>query len=636
MHQLAQNKISAPYGCWASRINSDLIVSAVIGFGTIVLVGSDVYWIETRPQEEGRHVIVRCNEKNEIRDAISREYNARSRVHEYGGGAYTVCDGIIYFSNFEDGRLYRQLPGKDRPEAITQGNKLRFADPTVDKVHNRIIAVCEDHTASEQQPSNTLVSISLADGSISTLVSGSDFYSSPRLSPDGKKLAWLNWNHPNMPWDATELWTADLDKAGIPQNKSLIAGNDKDESIAQPEWSPTGELLFVSDRNNWWNLYKFDGTDTHCLLEMQAEFAGAQWKFGYSYYAFIDNNRVICTYNQKGLWHLGIIDVSSGVLNKIDSDYTDVWWLKADSKKAVFRGGSFTKPEAIVKIDLDKLQFQELHRSSNIEIDLKDISIPESIAFPTDADCTAHGLFYKPQSATFTCGSNALPPLLVLCHGGPTGTAGELLNLEIQFWTTRGFAVLDVNYRGSTGYGRVYRDALKGKWGVADSQDANKGALYLVQQGLVDKNRLLIKGGSAGGLTVLNSLASGIFRAGASYFGVCDLEGIQLETHKFESNYLVKLVGRYPEERQVYLDRSPIHNVDKIVSPVIFFQGLQDKVVLPSQSESMVAALKNKGILVEYMPFPEEQHGFRGARAIKDSLDAELNFYSKVLNLARG
>lgn len=620
----------APYGSWKSPITSDSLVSETVGLGQIALDGEDVYWSEMRPKEGGRNVIVRPQD-GKITDVTPAPFNARNRAHEYGGGAFAVAEGTIYFSNFADGRLYRQTPDS-QPQPLTPAEKdWRYADCIADKARGRLICVREDHTGTGHEPVNTLVSVDLQGSEqVRVLVAGEDFYSSPRLSPDGSKLAWLSWNHPNMPWNGTELWVAEINADGSVGDSHLVAGGVS-ESIFQPEWSPDGVLHFVSDRTGWWNLYRWGAGGAETLCEMQAEFGLPQWVFGMSTYAFASETRIICTYTQQGIWHLASLDTAAKQLEKIETPYTDISCLQASGGRVAFIAGSPKEPTAIVLLDLTAGTIQVLRRSSQVAIDAGYLSAPQAIEFPTENGLTAHAFFYPPQNRDFTAISGEKPPLLVKSHGGPTAATSSSLSLKTQYWTSRGFAVLDVNYGGSTGYGRAYRQRLDGQWGVVDVADCASGASYLAERGLVDGNRLAISGGSAGGYTTLCALTfRDVFKAGASYYGVSDLEALAKDTHKFESRDLDRLIGPLPERKHLYRERSPIHFTQGLSCPVIFFQGLEDKVVPPSQAEMMVAALQALGLPVAYVAFEGEGHGFRKAENIKRALDGEFYFYSRV------
>ncbi|HWS82748.1 MAG TPA: prolyl oligopeptidase family serine peptidase [Ktedonobacteraceae bacterium] len=625
------NQQIAPYGSWKSPITSDVIVSDSIRLGSIVLDGDDIYWSEGRPSEGGRSVIVRRSANGSITDITPPSFNVRTRVQEYGGGAFTVSDGTIYFTNFADQRLYRQAPNSE-PEPITATLERRYADIIVDQQRNRLICVCEDHTKTGDEAVNTLVSISLAsDGrnGLQTLTSGNDFYSTPRLSPDGSRLAWLTWNHPNMPWDGSELWIGELDTDGSIKRSECIAGGPE-ESIFQPEWSPDGVLYFISDRSGWWNLYRWRNKQVEPLYEKAAEFGLPQWVFGQSTYAFVSPQRLVCWYADKEGSHLVNLDTTTRKVTPFDVPYTSMTEIRAIAGYLVFLGASRSKPAAIVKLDLATGSTEELRCACSISLDPAYISPAQPIEFPTEHSQTAYAYYYAPHNPDFKADSNELPPLLVISHGGPTAAASSALELETQFWTSRGIAILDVNYGGSTGYGRAYRERLKGQWGVVDVDDCGNGAKYLVERGLADGKRLAIRGGSAGGYTTLCALTfRDTFQAGASYFGVSDLQALADDTHKFESRYMPGLVGPL-ERRDLYYERSAIHFTDRLSCPIIFFQGLEDKIVLPNQAEAMVKALRAKKLPVAYLAFEGEQHGFRRAENIKRALEAELYFYSRI------
>ncbi len=623
-------KQATPYGSWKSPITSDLIVSETIGIGEIALDGGDTYWTEMRPMEGGRYVIVRRTPDGRKSDVTPTPLNARTRVHEYGGGAFAVADGVVYFSNFADQRLYRQDSG-GQPRPITPEADLRYADGVIDPRRGRMVCVREDHTAADREAENTLVSLDLADeGEAAVLVSGNDFYSSPRLSPDGERLAWLTWNHPNMPWDGTELWEAKILPDGSVADAECVAGG-KEESIFQPEWSPDGVLHFVSDRTGWWNVYRRREGRVEPLCEMEAEFGRPQWVFGMSTYAFSSERRIICAYIEQGIGRLASLNAETGALEPIDTPYTSFGEVRAAGDRVLIAAGSPTEFVSLVQLDLTSERREVLRRTSNVQIDAGYLSSPEPLEFPTENGLTAHGLYYPPANRDHEGEPGERPPLLVKSHGGPTAAASSTLNLGIQYWTSRGIAVLDVNYGGSTGYGREYRKRLDGRWGVVDVDDCANGARFLVKRGEVDGKRLAITGGSAGGYTTLCALTfRDLFAAGASHFGVSDAEALAKDTHKFESRYGDGLIGPYPERAALYRERSPIHFTDRLSCPTAFFQGLEDKIVPPDQAETMVRALREKGLPVAYVAFEGEQHGFRRAENIKRALDGELYFYSRV------
>ncbi len=621
---------TAPYGSWRSPISADLIASAVLGLGQSVLDGDMVYWVETRPSEGGRNVIVRHAPDGTLTDVTPQSFNPRTRAHEYGGGDFTVHRGTIYFSNFADQQLYRHDAGH-APEPLTATPGRRYADAVVDVRRGRLLCVCEDHSVAGCEPRNMLVAVPLGGSAPQVvLAAGNDFYAAPRLSPDGARLAWLTWNHPHMPWDASELWVGALDASGHLTGQRRVAGG-AGESIFQPEWSPEGTLYCVSDRNGWWNLYCCAADGLEPLHEMAADFGRPQWQFGMSTYAFAGPGRLVCSYLAHGVWRLALLDIGGQRWTPIPSDYTEIADVRAADGYAIMRASSPTEPTALVRLHVDSGRVEVLRRSSSAAIDADYLSTPEAIEFPTVNGRTAYGFFYRPRNRDYATEVSERPPLLVRCHGGPTAAAPSGLDLRIQYWTTRGIAVLDVNYGGSSGYGRAYRQRLNGQWGVVDVDDCGHGALHLARQGEVDGNRLIITGSSAGGFTALCALTfRDMFKAGASYYGISDLEALAADTHKFESRYEQQLIGPYPLRRDVYRQRSPIHHADRLSCPIIFFQGLDDKVVPPSQTESMVAALRLKRLPVAYLSFPGEQHGFRRAETIKRALESELYFYSRI------
>jgi dipeptidyl aminopeptidase/acylaminoacyl peptidase len=623
------------YGSWFSPISADLIVAGSVGLSCPMLDGADIYWLEVRPAEGGRSVVVRRAADAIIDDMTPAPFNVRSSVHEYGGGAFTVHQGVVYFVNFADQGIYRQRPGIS-PEPVLVKPDLRFADLLVDPGRHRLICVCEYHSG-QGEPQNSLVSIGLSDTEdserLTVLASGADFYASPALSSDGRRLVWLSWNHPQMPWDGTELWLSKVNADGSLAPARLVAGSI-DESIFQPQWGPDDRLYFVSDRSGWWNLYREAAGSIEPLLAIEAEFGLPQWVFGMSTYGFTGDGTIICSYRSQGVWRLLRLDPNQGRQQPFDLPYTDIDGVRCLGSRVVFHGGSVGEADAIVMFDAGQNTPAEvLRRSSQLAVDEKYISGAESIEFSSSGGRTAYGFFYAPANADFQAPAGVKPPLLVKSHGGPTASTSAAFNLGIQYWTSRGFAVVDVNYGGSTGYGRRYHQQLDGQWGVVDVDDCVAAAQYLIDAGQVDGERCAIRGNSAGGYTTLAALTfRELFRAGASYYGISDLEILARDTHKFESRYLDRLIGPYPQSQEIYRERSPLHFIDQLMAPMIFFQGLDDKVVPPNQAELMVAALRSKGVAVAYVPFPGERHGFRQAANIKRALEAELYFYSRIFN----
>ncbi|AFY37068.1 WD40-like beta Propeller containing protein [[Leptolyngbya] sp. PCC 7376] len=621
---------SSSYGSWRSPITSDLIVSSSIGLRTVAWAGETLYWLEGRPQEKGRSVLVRLNTDGSEQDITPAGFNVRTRVHEYGGGAFLITDNeMIYFSNDSDRRVYIQKKDAE-PTVLTSENQRRYADFILDAAHNRLICVSEDHAGDGHEPKNDIVAIALDSGEISILVEGNDFYTSPRLSPDGKTLAWVSWDHPDMPWDNSKLWIADIAKDASLGEKQLIAGGEE-ESVVEPRWSPDGTLYFSSDRSGYWNFYRVVDDEVEAVYSAEAEFGYPHWVFCESILGFADVKTLVCTYNDHGTWKLAKIDTETKSLEAIAVPYSSISYLQVSGQKIAFIGGSATLPTAVVTFDLATGETTRVKEASTLQVDQGYLSKPQPIEFPTENGLTAHAWYYPPTNKDFSAPENAVPPLLVKSHGGPTAMAGSSLSLRIQYWTSRGFAFVDVNYGGSTGYGSKYHQRLDGNWGIVDVQDCVNVAKYLVEKGLADSEKLAIAGGSAGGYTTLAALTFyDTFNAGASYYGISDLEVLATDTHKFEARYLDRLIGKYPEEKDKYVARSPIHFTEKLSCPAIFFQGLEDKVVPPNQAEMMVDAIKAKGLPVAYVPFEGEQHGFRQAANIKKALDSEFYFYSQV------
>ncbi len=624
--------IIAPFGSWKSPITSDLIVAQSIKLGGVVFDNDDIYWLEGRPQEKGRNVLVKYSPDGQITEITPQPFNVRTSVHEYGGGSFLVSNGIVYFVNYQDQRLYKQLPNEE-PSPLTPENQCRYADFILDVAHNRLISVCEDHSHPDRECENKIVTIDINTGEIKTLIEGDDFYSSPRLSPNGTQLAWISWNHPNMPWDGTKLWIGTIKNHGSLEDLKWIAG-DVDMSINEPKWSPDGQLYYVSDQSGWSNLYCYKSNVSNVpIFPLTAEFSYPHWVFGLSTYTFTSEQEILCTYTQDGRWYLGSLNIPNKQLSILEVPYSNMASLHSQSKKVVFLGSSTIEPTSVIHLDLNLSQTRVLKYSCEIDVDSCYFSQPEFIEFPTENGLKAYAWYYPPQNQDYSFLDGELPPLLVKSHVGPTAAATPSFSLKIQYWTSRGFGYLDVNYGGSTGFGKAYRQRLDKNWGVVDVNDCINGAKYLVEQGKVDGDRLAISGGSAGGYTTLAALTfDDTFKAGASYYGVSDLESLAKDTHKFESRYLDRLIGKYPEEKDIYEQRSPINFTDKLNCPLIFFQGLEDKVVPPNQAKMMVESLTKKGIPVAYIPFEGEQHGFRQANNIKYALDSEFYFYSRMFN----
>jgi dipeptidyl aminopeptidase/acylaminoacyl peptidase len=633
---------SAPYGGWRSPITAASIAAGGVSLSTLDLVDGEMYWLEGKPLEGGRVVVVRQSLDGTRIELTPPPMSVRTRVHEYGGGAYVVHGTTVFFSNFVDQRLYRQEPGQE-PAPITPEpplpSGLRYADARVTADGALLICVRQRHEREGPDAITELVVLPTdGSGEARIIAFGHDFYSTPRISPDGRRLAWLVWDHPRMPWDGSELWVADLAADGGLSNDRRVAGGPE-ESIYQPEWSPDGVLHFVSDRTGWWNLYRVTDLatgDATPLAAMEAEFGGPQWVFGMESYTFLADGRIAAIYTRDGLDHLGLV-APDGTLQRLESPFTAFGRrLRAAGNTLLVLAGSPTEAAAIVRLNLASGNREVLRRSLAHGIDAGYISRPRSISFPTEnGAATAYAIYYPPSNAEFNGPDGERPPLIVVSHGGPTAMAQVAFSLDIQYWTSRGFGVVDVNYGGSSGYGRPYRQRLNGNWGIVDTADCIAAARYLADQGEVDGSRLIIRGSSAGGYTTLCALVfHDDFAAGASYFGVADCETLATDTHKFESRYLDSLIGPYPQAKDVYYQRSPIHFVDRLSCPVILFQGLEDRVVPPSQAEGMVEALRARDLPVAYLAFEGEQHGFLKSATIQRTLEAELYFYSRIFQFA--
>jgi dipeptidyl aminopeptidase/acylaminoacyl peptidase len=626
---------TAGYGTWRSPITAEVVTAAQIGLGQPLLDRDMAYWLEARPTEGGRSVLVRRRLNGTREDMTPAPFNVRTRVHEYGGGAYAVRDGLVVAVNFADQRLYRLGEGPAQALTPESGGRLRYADLELDLAGQRVLAVREDHRGAGEAVT-TIVRLDLGRGEDEgeVLAAGHDFFSAPRLSPDRRQLAWLSWNHPDMPWNGTELWLAEIGESGALGPARKVAGGRK-ESIAQPAWSPDGQLYFVSDCTGWWNLYRLGANGPVGVCPMSAEFAGPAWSFGGRWYDFLDEKALLACYSAAGRSHLVRIEAADGRQTKIELGYSELGGISIVGGRAVLRGGASDRPAAILLLEVASGRVSELATSGALPVDPAWLAKPRAIAFASGPEDEAYAFHYPPTNPEFTALPGERPPLIVKSHGGPTGSTSGELRLSTQFWTSRGFAVCDVNYGGSTGYGRAYRERLNGRWGEVDVRDCINAARFLVAEGQAEERRLAITGGSAGGYTTLCALTfHDVFRAGASHYGVSDLAALAEDTHKFESRYLDGLVGPWPEAAAVYRARSPIHHVDRLSCPIIFFQGLEDRVVPPNQAEMMVDALRRKGLPVAYLAFEGEQHGFRKAETIQTVLRAELTFYGRIFGFA--
>ncbi|HBY99107.1 MAG TPA: peptidase [Chloroflexi bacterium] len=620
-----------PYGSWESVISAEVVAASPHGWiGQLYAEREELYALRIYPDQGGRGVVARMRDDRHFKDITPVPFYVRTRVYEYGGKCFAVKDRVIYFSNFPDDRLYRQQPGRT-PEPITAAGPMRYAGMVIDHDRNRLICIREDRS-SDGEPRHTIAAVHLAGDEFGTvLFDQADFVAFPALSPDGRRLAWVAWNHPHMPFYSSSLWVADVDEDGSLTNVQQIVP-ERDESITDPRWSSDGTLYFCSDRSNWWNLYRWRDNQITPVCPMEAELGNPFWNIGLNIYRFLSPSRVVALYNDRGTWHVGLIDTERGHLQEISTEYTFLLRLEVIDATAYLVAASPTRPRQLVRLDLASGRTEVLDSSVHYTIPNRYISSPVHLAYPTDHGRTAYGFYHSPQNPNFEGPEGELPPLIVECHGGPTGSTKHALDMGIQFWTSRGFAVLAINYGGSAGYGREYRNRLRGQWGIVDVADAVNGARYLVEQGLVDGNRTIIRGGSAGGFTTFAALAfRDFFQAGSSHFGISDLETWHRETHKYESHYCETLIGPYPEQRQRYRDRSPVNRADAIDVPMILFQGLDDKVVPPNQSRFIVDALRRRGVPVVYVEFEGEAHGFRRFETNVHTLQAELAFFGHVL-----
>ncbi|MDA1278825.1 MAG: S9 family peptidase [Chloroflexi bacterium] len=630
-------KSSSPYGSWKSPITADLITRGGLRLAEVRIDGDNIYWLEGRPEEAGRYVIVRRTADGSTTDMNTGKFNSRNAVHEYGGGAYAVRNGKVYFTNWDDQRIYLAAdngePGAITPKpAIERGD--RYSDLSLTNDSRWILCIRERHHEDREADNELVVVPTDGSGVVRVLATGHDFYSSARQNPAGDRICWLSWDHPNMPWDGCELWVTDFDSVtGTVTNQQLVTGG-KDVSIVQPEWSPGGKLVFITDESGWWNVSKSSDATVTPIVSEKVDHSGPAWAFGLRTYAFSDDDSIILRDSDGANGRFRKIDLNGRVISEFSVPHTSIADVNVTGSDLVYIGASPAQAAAVVRITAGPAEnaLSTLKSSSDIELDPAYLSSPKAIKFPSTENGEAHAFYYAPTNPDCESDGTEKPPLLVISHGGPTSATSSSLSLAVQFWTSRGFAVVDVNYRGSTGYGRAYRDALKGKWGVYDTDDCIAAADYLVNQGLADTDRVAIKGGSAGGYTTINALTfHDRFAVGATYYGIADLNVFIGDTHKYESRYLDSLIGPYPEAKQLYHDRSAINFTDRLSCPMIILQGLEDKIVPPSQAEIMAGALREKGIPFSLMMFEGEQHGFRQSKNIKASLEGELYFYGRVL-----
>jgi dipeptidyl aminopeptidase/acylaminoacyl peptidase len=624
-----------PHGSWPSPITVEMASGAAHGLSGVRPDGDTLLFLESRPEEAGRVVLVRREADGTTTDVVGPDVNVRTRVHEYGGGAYVVRDGVVVHSEFAtNGLTLIAAPGA-APRRLVDDPALRFADMELDLPRRRVLTVLEDQRASTTEPRNLLSAVSLEDGTVTELVSGHDFFSDPRLDPAGRHLAWLSWDHPNMPWDASDLWVAELGGDGSVGEPMHIAGGPG-ESIVQPTWAPDGSLVFVSDRSGWWNLHRWraGASGSLAVAPMEAEFAEPQWVFGLRTFDIDADGTIVAVARSRGCDRLVVL-APGQALRRQDLEATNIGWLRVQDGQATFVAGSPTRPSAIVRLDLATGEQERLREASRLEVDPGYLSVPRFVDFDTTDGRTAHAWYYPPTNPDVAVPTDERPPLVVMSHGGPTDGASTSLSLTRQAFTSRGFAVVDVDYGGSSGYGRAYRDVLRGRWGEVDVDDCVAAARYLVAEGLADADRLAIRGGSAGGFTTLAALCfRDVFRAGTTFYGVGDLEALARFTHKFESRYLDGMVGPWPEAAEIYRQRSPVHHVDAISCPVLVMQGTDDLVVPRAQADDIVAALERRGLPRAYLLFEGEGHGFRRAENQERALAAELSFYAQVFGIA--
>jgi dipeptidyl aminopeptidase/acylaminoacyl peptidase len=636
-----------PYGTWPSPLSADLLATAGVGLGAVALDGDAVWWTELRPAEGGRTVLVRQVGDGPPTDVTPEDHNVRTLAHEYGGGDFVVHDGTVWYANFADQRVYRQRPTEApvavTPEPVMPGGD-RYADFDLSPDGRLLYAVLERHTGAGE-PTNAIVVLP-SDGSAAPVevAGGHDFCAAPRVSPDGRHLAWLTWDHPDMPWDGTVLHVAAVAAGGTLDDARRLLGG-RTESVQQPLWSPDGALHVLSDRTGWWNLHRVDlaGGDPQPLHRHDVELGVPPWRFGYATYAFLDDGRVVCLVHDQGVHRVMLLAAGPDPAGAELADAGLPWRsfrassLRSDGRTVVFSGATPTEPNSVVRWDLaagrDPVVLRRAFDPAAIPgLGPEAVSVAEQVTFPARDGGVAHALYYPPHNPAVRAPDGELPPLIVSAHGGPTSEADAGLSLATQYWTSRGFAVCDVNYRGSTGYGRAYRDKLKGTWGLVDIEDCVDAARHLAERGLADPDRLAVTGGSAGGFVVMAALAfHDVFAAGVSHFGVADLGLLAEETHKFESRYLDQLVGPWPQDRGTYEARSPLHHADRITVPLLLLQGMEDAVVPPSQTEQMAAALAAGGTPHATVYFDGEQHGWRRAETIRAAVEAELAFYGQVL-----
>lgn len=618
-------KVKAPFGSWSSPITAEFVAGKDPNLTADMQVdGGILYFVEARPNEGGRRVLLAKAPGEDVREVLPTQFNVRTRYLEYGAKSFVVHRGTVYFVNYADQQVYACAANAD-PYSVTQDSNSRFADLVVDERRGRLLALRE--RLEKPESVNSICEIVIAGGSVRDLVGGRDFFNAPRLSPSGDQILWVSWNHPNMAWNGTELWIAPVDAEGTIGAAQKIAG-DANHGVCQPQWTSENEICFTGELEEWFNLYRYRAGRTINCFPKNAEFAYPDWTPGQKRYAAGDGN-ILAAFVSKGESRL--IWLRDDQQEVLPISFANISSIEA-SENGFYLVASFAdQSAAILHWQPESREFQEVYRSYTLAIAKEEIALPKAIDYPSTDGTTAHAWFYEPCNAKFTGLDGEKPPLIVMCHGGPTDMSTGEFKKSIQFWTNRGYAVVDVNYGGSAGYGRAYRERLRGTWGVVDVHDATSAVQYLAREGKIDPQRVAIRGGSAGGYTTLAALTftQGIIAVGASYFGVSDPELLAQETHKLESRYLDQLIGPYPEAKAVYQERSPLAHVKNLNCPIIFFQGDEDKVVLPNQSELMFQSLKAKGIRTEYHLYSGEGHGFVRAETVQHSLKAEHGFYAK-------
>ena len=618
----------APYGSWSSPISLDDLTAGSTTLSAARIDGDDLYWLEAHPEQAGRTSLwrrgLRSGEPVELTPAPAY---VRDRVHEYGGGEYGVRAGVVVYSELTDGRLYR-LAGDGQPVPITPEGPFRYADIAVHPELGLALAVREDHSGGDE-PVNTIVSVALDGfGIVTVLCSGADFYAGPQLAADGQ-LAWTQWNHPNMPWDSTAIMVGTLAGRSVADVRQVAGGPG--ESAVQPRWLREDALLFISDRTNWWNLYRWQDGDVRPVRAEAAEYCTPQWMFGQQAYLVIDEDHLLCTTCRNTVLGIGLLTLSTGDLEPVTADGVGALSVAVGAGKAAAVLSDPDRPPTLAVLDLETRRWTDVRQSGPATVAPDAVSVAQPVRWAGEQGAV-HGWFYPPLNPEFNAPEGTSPPLITLSHGGPTGCSFPDFKISYQFWTTRGYAILDVNYGGSSGFGRDYRQRLHGTWGITDVLDCVTGARAMGEQGLADPTRLTIKGGSAGGYTTLRALTeTDVFAAGISLYGVGDLETLATDTHKFESRYLDTLVGPYPQARGVYRDRSPIEHLDRLSAPILLLQGADDKVVPLSQAELLADAARRKGLPVCLLIFEGEGHGFRMAETIKVSTRAQIYFLGRIL-----